>query len=83
MKVIVCPKQKKVKFYDGKKLVKVYNFKEDIPFKIEKVKKTGYDHSAWSVSDRDFEYEVEEKIWDSKAIESIKQRAIRYHNQTP
>lgn len=82
----LCPKQKLVKIFlkkDRKKsknvhAIKMFRFQQDIPKHMKTVEKTGYDYSAWSVSERDFKYDIEVCEWDNKVVNSILDKTINY-----
>jgi len=79
IEAIVAPRQKRVYIKLGKKLLKVYNFKQDVPFTIEIKQFHGYDYGEWCVSERDYTYEREVKVWDKSVMEEIKVKALNHY----
>lgn len=79
--VTVSPAKKLAKVRIGGKVVKVYQFKKDVPFEVVEREKHGYDYGAWSVSERDYTYTVKEKVFCKKTIDQIKKDTLKYYLQ--
>lgn len=82
IEAIVAPKQKKVIIKLGKKVLKVYNFKQDIPFQIVEKEFHGYDYGEWCVSERDFTYKKQVKEYDKSVIEEIRLKSLEHYKLT-
>lgn len=79
---VVAVRKKEVKIMKGSVVLKTYRFKMDVPFTIERKTFHGYDYSAWSVSDRDFTYEKDVKVYDEKVMSEIKESAMSEYLKT-
>jgi hypothetical protein len=77
--VVVAPRKKQVKIMLGKKVLKTYKFKQDVPSVVVEKEFHGYDYGAWSVSDRDFTYTRKVTEWDEETIKDIKSKALSHY----
>lgn len=80
LQAIVAPKQKKVKIMLGSKILKVYNFKMDIPNKRVQRIVFVHDYNEWCVADRDYSRVQDDLEWDKETIEQIQTKSLEYYN---
>ena len=73
---VVAPVKKEVHIFCGKKLLKKYSFKMDIPFTYEDREFEGYDWGEWSVADRGFTYTRRVKVWEETIIAEIRLKTL-------
>ena len=78
---VVAPVKKQVYIFLGKKLLKKYRCKRDIPSKKVMKEFEGYDYGCWTVSDRGYTYEKEVTEWDNEVMTEIRTEALRIYKE--
>lgn len=78
----VAPKKKKVKIFFRNKLVKTYNFKQEVPCKMVEKEFEGTDWGAFTVSEKFYTYKKAVKEYDQKVIDEIGKKALEYHKNS-
>lgn len=77
--VAIAPARKIAKITQGKKVLKIYNFKTEIPFVIEQRKSYSYDYGEWSVSERNSFLMVNHKVFCNQTINELKVKILKYY----
>lgn len=77
--ITIAPAKQIATIRQGKKVLKRYNFKTVIPFKMEFVEVETYDYSEWSVSERSGTKKMQIKVFCEKTIQELKVKILKYY----
>jgi hypothetical protein len=77
--VCIAPARQIATVKQGKKVLKRYNFKTIVPFKIEQKESYSHDYSNWCVSERDSMTLIDVKVYCNETIQELKIKTLEYY----
>jgi len=77
--VTIAPARQIARVFQGKKLLKTYNFKTIVPFAIEKKECRSHDYGEWCVSERDSVSMIDVKVYCKETIQELKIKTLEYY----